>query len=846
MISLASLLLTLCPAAAPAGTAALPQINPCPRAVVACRSLARWTFAQDAGGWTALHACTLRVTEGRLVADCTADDPYFHRPLGKLDLPAGHILLKLRIRATGSGGGQVYWGVRSSPHYAETREISYSVTADGKWHDYEVRFDTDEPLAALRLDPGQGPGRWEFESIELAREELQPLSIEEVHTAADHVDYLVQNHDPREVKFSVDGTQRTAPPQAAVAARQALRGDRLVEPVVLEVQSPGMPPVRRTLFALHPELPATWLEIRSPELTLRVSPEGTLARLWRGDVLVTEIGPLVHIDGQLPDLHVMGNTADEIRFAGDGISLSLRLAGKDVTFEIDSRRPCEGPVVRAAGPLRQGLFAGLEYLGAGEQSSSTLDIETPEHVRFAPDPLQVTIPLLAVTTDRGSVALSWDDMTLQPTYATPDFIDGTAQHRLSLRGSTIRAVLHVAPERLEETVAWAVGRHGLPALPPAPRTEPEQFALCRQALNGPIKSAEGWGHCVEAHFTRHPYASIASTVWRLTGEVPDLPTLGTGGTHVPNDAIYFVSGRARQWLQQHRQQVEGLIKNQQADGSFRYNGRYARGHFEDTASGICALPAMMILDYARWTGDARAQAAGLKALDYLARFDVPRGAQTWEVPLHTPDQLASAYAVLACVRGYEISGQQRYLAEARRWALSGVPFTYLWGRYPVMLYATTPVFGATNWTFNWIGLPVQWVGGVYAYSLTALAPYDHTLDWKHLARGILITAQQMQYPDGPDAGLLPDSFALAGQQRRPTRINPCALVSLQLALDGRVDSLAVAVAGGHRVVAPVPVTIREGRAHLQAPAGLKYQAVIGGTRIVDIVSSGSDSVELGP
>ena len=41
-----------------------------------------------------------------------------------------------------------------------------------------------------------------------------------------------------------------------------------------------------------------------------------------------------------------------------------------------------------------------------------------------------------------------------------------------------------------------------------------------------------------------------------------------------------------------------------------------------------------------------------------------------------------------------------------------------------MLYATPPVFGATTGRANWIGLPVQWVGGVYAYSLTTLALYD--------------------------------------------------------------------------------------------------------------------------
>jgi hypothetical protein len=226
------------------------------------------------------------------------------------------------------------------------------------------------------------------------------------------------------------------------------------------------------------------------------------------------------------------------------------------------------------------------------------------------------------------------------------------------------------------------------------------------------------------------------------------------------------------------------------------------------------------------------------------RFDVPRGAQTWEIPLHTPDQLASAYAVWAYVRGYELTGKKEYLAEARRWALSGVPFVYLWSRYPIMLYATPPVYGATQWKApNWMGLPVQWVGGVYAYALTLLTPYDKTLDWNHLARGILISAEQQQYPDGKWVGLLPDSFVLASQQRNPSRINPCALVSLRLALDGRVDSLAMAYDGKHRVAAPFPVTLRDGKAQIKGQKGLTYQILVDG-KIVEVKSQGEDSVPL--
>ena len=192
-----------------------------------------------------------------------------------------------------------------------------------------------------------------------------------------------------------------------------------------------------------------------------------MARIDRGDALVGIIGPLVHCDGRLPSLKLV-DEGPTVRFEGDGIKLAIDVGGKDVrhiSVSIDSEKPCEGPVVRAFGNMKQGLFAGVEYLSQGEQSSSKLDIETDEHVRFAPDPMKVTMPLMALVTDRMTLAMTWSDMSLQPVFATPNFFDCTGDHRMALRGRRIEATIAVSGATLEETILWAVNKRGLPPLP---------------------------------------------------------------------------------------------------------------------------------------------------------------------------------------------------------------------------------------------------------------------------------------------------------------------------------------------------------------------------------------------
>jgi hypothetical protein len=433
---------------------------------------------------------------------------------------------------------------------------------------------------------------------------------------------------------------------------------------------------------------------------------------------------------------------------------------------------------------------------------------------------------------------------------------------LALRGKRTEATIRITPgwddgQRLAETILWTVRHRGLPPLPKPPRSWAAQTRLAMAALDGPLNGADGWGHCAQARWPRNWYADHASTLFRLTGRLPELPRLVPGGAHVLNPACYLLSGRADEMLAHLENWAASLRQAQQTDGSYRYQGKYIEGHFEDTASGLCGHAAATLMRHAWSTGNAKSLEAGLRALAFARRFRTPRGAQTWECPLHTPDIMASGYLTMAHTLAYRMTGDAAHLEAARRWALTGLPFVYQWSNQPIMAYATTAVFGATNWIApNWIGQPVQWCGLTYAESLLLLAEHDQAIDWRKLADGITTCGEQMQYPDGPSIGCLPDSFNPSEQFRLPPDINPCALVSLRMRLRGELDGVAVAVSDRWRVMSPFPVTIDQDQARVEAHAGLTYQLIVfqrkpnpvgsAKPRVVEVVSEGRDQVPLEP
>jgi len=234
----------------------------------------------------------------------------------------------------------------------------------------------------------------------------------------------------------------------------------------------------------------------------------------------------------------------------------------------------------------------------------------------------------------------------------------------------------------------------------------------------------------------------------------------------------FDYGRADEHLINFGVQAMGVIGAQGKDGSWRFDAdQKASGIFKgmdyhrlgpDSAElGTCAADAYLLLKFARMSGEPRAYEAGVKALEFMEQYRVPRAAQVWEVMVHAPDILAAADAVDAYLEAYQYDGNRKWLDEAVRWGRGGLPFVYMWDdpEKPFLLGASIPVFGASWETGSWFGRPVQWNGLRHARALLKLARHDDSLPWKQLAECIIVSATYQQSTDDDDIALWPDSIS---------------------------------------------------------------------------------------
>jgi len=479
----------------------------------------------------------------------------------------------------------------------------------------------------------------------------------------------------------------------------------------------------------------------------------------------------------------------------------------------------------------QGLFAGVEYL-CDEPSSSDADIATPEHIRCVPDPVKITFPLMAIAHNGNYIGVIWEPSDMvAATFDSPDRLYNSGAHVMVLSAPAVGQLrlendfcAHT-PFRLRankplkvsllliggkgKTVVSAIKHYvDLKGLPDLPQFEGGFDAavnlLAHGWLDSQIKQDGLFRHAVWAdRFPPAPAADAAAFIdwlanystdeklcerlnnakYQALGKIPTGQPFSSSISHAHLPAAPFIFGRVNEFVQQRHNEAMHLLNNFDQDGIKLYKPDktdYSKTHFAKHANGFSGRDMVRILEGASLSADKELIDNALTLLDKqtaLYADTVPRGAQTWEIPLHTPDILASAHMVKAYTLGYIISGRQEYLEQARYWAWTGVAFIYLHAPTPGRIgpYATIPVLGATNWKKPvWIGRPVQWCGLAYSSALHLLSECDPKSSWQKIAKGITATGLQMSRPltDTSRQGLLPDFFDLREQIGAGPAINP--------------------------------------------------------------------------
>ena len=282
--------------------------------------------------------------------------------------------------------------------------------------------------------------------------------------------------------------------------------------------------------------------------------------------------------------------------------------------------------------------------------------------------------------------------------------------------------------------------------------------------------------------------------------------ISESGCHILKWELPFYQGGLLPAMDQLRLQSQELMANQSDDGSWGFQPSSEKiqtlGRAGQSVLGTEAVNAYKLLKYARIANDQSSLSAGLNALAFMEQFNIPRGAQSRECPIHHPDILAAAYAVGAGVEAYLITQEEAFLEQASYWAKSGLPFLYFWylPDRPAMQFASIPVFGTSFHTRPWFGVPVQWCGLVYAYFLQHLAPHTDPF-WQQVAEGILVSAMRQQWTEGELKGTYPDFLDNFCLDRKGPYLNPENILVNMFALRNLDPDISTGVAHyqSHRV-----------------------------------------------
>ncbi len=118
-------------------------------------------------GWQPSGDCALELKGDSLVIASSGGDPYMSYSLPK-PLASGRFEVQITMTSTASGRGQFFWQEQEvmQPFFRD-RSTVFTITHDGKPHQYRVAFTAAHPIIAVRLDPGQATGEIRISDMKL-------------------------------------------------------------------------------------------------------------------------------------------------------------------------------------------------------------------------------------------------------------------------------------------------------------------------------------------------------------------------------------------------------------------------------------------------------------------------------------------------------------------------------------------------------------------------------------------------------------------------------------------------------------------------------------------------------
>ncbi|MBN1852644.1 MAG: hypothetical protein JW829_07960 [Pirellulales bacterium] len=761
------------------------------------RTMIEWDFRQGTThGWSGnAQVAPIQCTPEGLIIQSTGPDPWIEGPA--IDIPEGSLVrLTLRIRSKAGGSGQIFYG----PSFVAERVRNFALFQDNQWHDSVVLIgDSMGPGTRFRLDPCHGE---DWTIVQFIRVEALPRPER-------------PNFQPPRIQA---GSKRAVTSEAGPLVLHHFGG--MWGNYTIQVHGRDMATgYTGEMIGIQLDEQTEWLKINAASVSVGPEKQGLLESALMSDTqgATWKISRLW--------MPLAGWDAFEVE-----TTIQVNRDRDVVLLPWITLFPGAGSCGQEK---HQGLFAGLEYL-ANESSSSIADINGPDHVRRIPDRVKITFPLMAIEQDGYYIGLIWEPSDwVAAGFDSPDTVFQSGAHAMWLSGPGIgnlrfpndpmaHSPIHIPADQPIAVRARIIAGRGdsiipavqqyvrLQGLPDLPEFEGGLDRAVELLAHGWLDSAANrdwrfrhavWGNS----FGPAPAADAAMFMHWLASNTPDrvlaerlkkgvdqtLKQLPPGDpfsssvshVHLPVPPLLF--GRVEEYVRIRKDRALAQLRQFDDQGRILFrstNGQpdYASTHFADHANGLGGRFVADILEAATLCGDKKLIAEGLALLEKqtgLYANTVPRGAQTWEIPLHTPDILASAHMIRAYVYGYLLSDEQAYLEQARYWAWTGVPFVYLVRPTdgPVGPYATIAVLGATNWVAPvWFGQPVQWCGLVYGSALHLLADHDDSGPWRQLATGITRTGLQMTWPqsDPQRQGLLPDFFHLRQQVRDGPAINP--------------------------------------------------------------------------